>query len=69
MLLSTKQMGRVHSLHTASVDISCNGENLERVTHTKLLGVHVNEHLTWNIHINELVTSCYGALAMLKVVT
>ena len=26
----------------------------------------MQEHLTWNIHINELVTSCYGALAVLK---
>ena len=60
MLLSTKQMARVHSLQTASVNILCNGESLERVTHTKLLGVHMQEHLTWDIHINELVTSCYA---------
>ena len=66
MLLSTKQMARVHSLQTASVNISCNGESLERVTSTKLLGVYMQEHLTWNIHINELATSCYGALAVLK---
>jgi len=66
MLLSTKQMACVHSLQTASVNISCNGESLERVTSTKLLGVHMQERLTWNIHINELVTSCYGALTVLK---
>ena len=28
--------------------------------------VHMHQHLTWNIHINELVTSCYGAMAVLK---
>ena len=66
MLLSTKQMTRVHSMQTASINISCNGESLERVTSTKLLGVYMQEHLTWNIHINELVTSSYGALAVLK---
>ena len=66
MLLSTKQMARVHNLQTASVNISCNGESLERVTRTKLLGVHMQEHLTWNLHINELATSCYGALAVQK---
>ena len=59
-------MARMHSLQTASVDISCNGESLERVTCTKLLGVHMHEHLTWNNHIIELVTSSYGALAVLK---
>ena len=59
-------MAREHSLRTASVNISCNGESLERVTSTKLLGVHMQEHLTWNIHIIELVTFCYGALAVLK---
>ena len=26
----------------------------------------MQEHLTWNIHINELVTSSYGALAVLN---
>ena len=26
----------------------------------------MQEHLAWNIHISELVTSCYGALAVLK---
>ena len=61
MLLSTKQMARVHSLQTASVNISCNGESLERGTRTKLPGVHMHEHLTWDIHI-----SCYGALTVLK---
>ena len=43
VLLSTKQMARVHSLQTASVKISCNGKSL---TSTKLLGVHMQEHLT-----------------------
>ncbi|XP_074638907.1 uncharacterized protein LOC141897282 [Acropora palmata] len=66
MPLSTKQMARVHSLQKASINISCNGESLERMTSTKLLGVHMQDHLTWNIHINELVTSSYGALAVLK---
>ena len=56
----------MHSLQTASVNISCNGESLERVTRTKMLGVHMYEHLTWDVHINELLTSCYGALAVLK---
>ena len=45
MLLSTKKMARLHSLQTASVDILCNGESLERVTRTKLLGVHMQETL------------------------
>ena len=66
MLLSTKQMARVHSLQTALVDISGNGESLEHATRTKLLGVHMLVHLTWNIHINELVTSWYGGQAVLR---
>ena len=65
-VVHSKQMARVHSLQTASVNISCNGESLERVTSIKLLGVHMQEHLTWNIHIHELVTSSYGALDVLK---
>ena len=46
MLVSTRQMSRVHALQDYYPLISCNGKLLERVTTAKILGVHMDEHLT-----------------------
>jgi hypothetical protein len=31
-----------------------------------LLGIYLNEHLSWSSHIDYLLTSCHGILAVLK---
>ena len=66
MLVSTRQKSRAHALQDHYPLISCNGKPLERVTTTKILGVHMDEHLTWSDHITALLTSCYAALAVLR---
>ena len=55
-----------HALQDHYPLISCNGKPLERVTTTKILGVHMDEHLTWSDHTTALLTSCYAALAVLR---
>ena len=66
MLVSTRLMSRAHALQDYYPLISCNGKLLERVTTAKILGVHMDEHLTWADHITALLTSCYAALAVLR---
>ena len=66
MLFSTRQMSQVHGLHATSVMLTCNGESLERVPTSRLLGISFNEHLTWNDHITSLLSLCYSALSMIK---
>lgn len=51
MLVSTRLMSRAHALQDYYPLISCNGKLLERVTTAKILGVHMDEHLTWADHI------------------
>ena len=46
--------------------VSCNGKLLERVTTAKILGVHMDEPLTWADHVTALLSSCYAALAVLR---
>ena len=36
------------------------------MVHTIILGVCLNEHLSWSSRIDSLLTSCYGILAVLK---
>ena len=46
--------------------MSCNGKLLECVTTAKILGVHMDEHLTWADHVTALLSSCYVTLAALQ---
>ena len=36
--------------------VSLKGELIKRVTHTKFLGVHIDENVNWCYHINEVCT-------------
>ena len=66
MLLSTQQMSQVHSLQDYATDIRCNGVSLERVTKYKLLRVTFDQHMTWNEHITQLISSCHSALSIIR---
>ena len=60
-------MARYHELdHQHRVGITVNGKSIERVTQWKVLGMLFQQNLTWNNHIAQLLTSCYGSIAMLK---
>ena len=47
MLVSTHQMSRAQWLDEYYPAVSCSGKLLERVTTAKILGVHMDEPLTW----------------------
>ena len=66
LLLSTRQMSRLHGLQDAAVQLTCNGETLERVQSIKLLGVTMDEHFSWIEHVKALLSSCYGVLSVLR---
>ena len=66
MLLSTTKMSRVHSLDSCTLNVNCKGDHLECVQPTKLLGLHIDQHLIWNEHITKTLASCYETLAVLR---
>lgn len=66
MLLSTRQMKTTHALEELSIDIDCSEKLLERVECTKLLGVHLNQHLSWQEHTTNLPSSCCATLTVFK---
>ena len=55
MLISTPQMTRHHKLEERHIQITCGNTSLDRITCTKLLGVHMDQHLTWKA----MWTRCY----------
>ena len=66
MMLSTRQMSTVHSLEEHSANIICREEPLERLSSTRLLGVQLDQNLSWGEHTTNLLSSCYATLSLLR---
>ena len=66
MLLSTPQLARVHNLEDHQVNLTANGQMLERVTTTRLLGTELQQNLVWNSGTNTKISSCYAMLSVLR---
>ena len=52
VIISTCQ--KLKTSPTQTLDLSLDGSNLKQVNSEKVLGVHIDSHLTWTIHIDEL---------------
>lgn len=66
MLFSTKQLSRLHHLDDLDINITSDQQPIRRVKVFKILGVHFNENLQWNDHINSIIKSGYATLRSLK---
>ena len=51
LMISTTYMSVKHSHEDFKPEIYVKGKKLERTDTCKLLGVHLNDHLTWDNHI------------------
>ena len=55
------------SLEERKLPIACGDTPLKRISCTKLLGVHVDQHLTWKTHVDHvLISSSDGTLSVLR---
>ena len=71
MIFSTKQMSRYHHLDKAdtySVVFNRNEikNKIERKDSMKILGMKVDQHLTWEEHVANVIKSSYDTLRSLK---
>ena len=66
MLFSTKRMSTLHQLPEKNLNVTLANKTLERVSETKLRGIHFDEHLTWNKHIKTVICSCHCTLTTLR---
>ena len=49
-----------------TIDLSVNGISSSRVEHTKCLGVHIDENLTWAEHVNNLTKKVVCNISVLR---
>ena len=67
MIFSTKRMSDTFDLNDINTfNVKILVECVERVKSWKVLGVHLDEHLQWSVHIDKTITSCYKILSILN---
>ena len=64
MLLGANQ--RLSNLSKSTSDLKVNDIALDNVKNHKLLGVEIDSHLDYNIHLDKLCKSISSKLALLK---
>jgi len=66
MIITTKQMSKVHNLDGYTPPLTLKDKTVDRVEKFKLLGTWLSEDLKWTEHVNEVTSSCYKVLATLR---
>ena len=61
-----KKLGNKNKNFRRSSTLRISNRSLERVNRTKLLGIHVSEHLYWEERVHNLSKSCYSVLVILQ---
>ena len=67
MLIGLQQ--RLASTIGHSLTVQIEGHEIDRVPHTKSLGVYIDQNLSWSKHVNEapkIISSGIGALKRLR---
>ena len=59
-------MARYHSLEEQKLPDAWGNTPPKRISCTKLLGVHVDQHLTWKTHVDHVLSSSYETLSVLQ---
>ena len=67
MFIGSRQ--RLSNTANHSINIHIEGQQINRVCHSRSLGIHIDQHLSWTRHVNEIarvVSSGIGALKRLR---
>ena len=64
MLLGTNQ--RLSNMSKTTLDLKVNDIALDNVKNQKLLGVEIDSHLDYNVHLDKLCKNISSKLALLK---
>ena len=65
-ICSSKQLHNRHHLSDIPVFLSMGEKPLDLESNPRLLGIYLDKHLDWSNHLQEIILSCYGKLAVLK---
>ena len=59
-------MSRAHDLDDSTPPLSLKNKTVDKVERFKLLGTLLREDLKWTEHVNNVTSSCFGVLAVLR---
>ena len=67
VLFASRQLAKAHNLSDPSLyEIKSMGKKIERTNNYKILGMIFNQDLSWNLHINQVLSNTYSCLRMLS---
>ena len=66
IICSSTRLSKLHNVQSHKSNIVFNDVQIEREKSVKLLGVKIDEHLTWQNQLNDVISSCYGSLSTLR---
>ena len=64
ILFSSSRLSSKHNLEDCKED--CPGQSIQQKANVKLLGVILDQHLTWIDQINNIIRSTHGTLRVLR---
>ena len=64
MFIGSRQ--RLSNTANHSINIHIEGQQINRVCHTRSLGIHIDQHLSWTKHVNEIVSVVSSGIGALK---
>ena len=62
----SKQLHNRHHLSNLSVSLSMGGKLLDLESNPRLLSIYLDKHLDWSNYLQEIISSCYGKLSVLR---
>ena len=65
-ICSSKQLHNRHHLSNLSVSLSMGEKLLDLESNPRLLGIYLDKNLDWSNHLQEIISSCYGKLSVLR---
>ena len=66
VLFATRQLAKIHNLNDPHLyEINSMGKTIERANSYKILGIIFDHDLSWNLHINHVISKCYSCLRIL----
>ena len=66
MICASKHLYHRNKLKEKSVSLLLGNDNLVLDENPRLLGVHLDKNLDWTSHLQKLLSSCYGKIAVLR---
>ena len=65
-ICSSKKLHDRHHLSDISVSLSMGEMLLDLESNPRLLGIYLDKHLDWSNQLQEIISSCYGKISVLK---